>query len=132
MDLEKKQCYYCGKSILGRIDKKFCDDYCRNSHNNQRRIGDSTEVRNIMGYLKINRNILERILVDGIEKVKIPKERLQQLGYHFKYHTHTYINWKGNVYTYSFEYGFVEMEGGWILVVRDLGDNLSRKEKNIE
>jgi len=129
MDSDKKQCYYCGKSILGRVDKKFCDDYCRNSHNNQRRMGDSAEVKNIMGYLKINRNILEKILVDGIEKVKIPKERLHLLGYHFKYHTHTYINWKGNVYTYSFEYGYVEMEGGWILVVRDLGDNFSKGEK---
>ena len=132
MESERKQCHYCGKSILGRIDKKFCDDYCRNSHNNQRRIGDSAEVRNIIGCLKINRNILEGILVDGVEKVKVPKERLQRLGYHFKYHTHTFINWKANVYTYCFEYGFVELEGGWVLVVRDLGENHKNADNKVD
>jgi hypothetical protein len=29
---EAKKCLACGKQLKGRIDKKFCDDYCRNGN----------------------------------------------------------------------------------------------------
>ena len=31
----KKQCPECGGNIIGREDKKFCSDYCRNAYNNK-------------------------------------------------------------------------------------------------
>jgi len=31
---ENKTCLACGKILKGRVDKKFCDDYCRNNYNN--------------------------------------------------------------------------------------------------
>ncbi len=119
---EKKNCQSCDKTIHGRADKRFCDDYCRNSYNNQLKSSSSNQVRNIQNYLKKNRHILEKILDDGVETVKIPKEKLFGQGYHFKYHTHTYINPKGNIYFYCFEYGILELENGWLLVVRHRGD----------
>lgn len=122
MFLEKKNCNYCGKLIHGRADKKFCDDYCRNSANNQKRTCDSPLVRNIINCLKINRNILEGILADGVEKVKVPKDKLMRLGFYFGYHTHNFTNWKGSVYIYCFEYGYVELGDGWVLVVRARDD----------
>ena len=118
MFLEKKNCHYCGKLIHGRADKKFCDDYCRNSANNLKRNCDSPLVRNIVNCLKINRNILEGILADGVEKVRIPKDKLMRLGFYFGYHTHTFTNWKGDLYIYCFEYGYIELGEGWVLVVR--------------
>ncbi len=27
-------CQQCGKPVKGRIDKRFCDDFCRNAYNN--------------------------------------------------------------------------------------------------
>lgn len=29
-----KKCLECGEKIVGRADKKFCNDYCRNAYNN--------------------------------------------------------------------------------------------------
>ena len=33
--MENKECLECGVLVKGRIDKKFCSDYCRNSFNNK-------------------------------------------------------------------------------------------------
>jgi predicted nucleic acid-binding Zn ribbon protein len=126
MIIEKKKCQSCGKTIHGRADKKFCDDYCRNTFNNLRRSGDDNEIRNVTNKLRINRRILESILVDGVETVRVPKESLYRLGYHFKYHTHTYTNRKGQSYIYCFDYGYLELSEEWILVVRDMGESYLR------
>ncbi|WP_373496886.1 DUF2116 family Zn-ribbon domain-containing protein [Aquiflexum sp.] len=120
MYIERKHCEYCGKLVHGRSDKKFCDDYCRSSFNNERRVFDSKGMRNIINTLKLNRNILESIVAGGVEKVKVPKEKLVRLGYNFKYHTHIFTDWKGNFYTYSFDYGFLQLENEWLLVLRDI------------
>ncbi len=122
MITQKKICQYCDKSILGRADKKFCDDYCRNSFNNNLKSTSGNYIRNIQNSLKRNRNILENILNDGVETVKIPKEKLYGQGFQFKYHTHTYINKKGSIYYYCFDYGFLELENQWLLVVRQRED----------
>lgn len=30
-----RSCLDCGKALVGRADKKFCDDSCRNNYNNR-------------------------------------------------------------------------------------------------
>ncbi len=32
---EIKTCLTCGAPLIGRVDKKFCDDYCRSMYNNK-------------------------------------------------------------------------------------------------
>ena len=32
--MEKRNCLECKDPVKGRIDKKFCSDYCRNAYNN--------------------------------------------------------------------------------------------------
>ena len=34
-----KVCPECGEKIIGRVDKKFCSDYCRNAFNNKSKQG---------------------------------------------------------------------------------------------
>lgn len=123
MYIERKHCEYCGKLVYGRSDKKFCDDNCRSSFNNERRVVDSKEMRNIINVLKLNRKILESIVAGGIEKVRVPKEKLIRLGYNFRYHTETNTNWKGDFYTYCFDYGFLQLENNWLLVLRICKDH---------
>jgi hypothetical protein len=127
MILEKKACRSCEKVIHGRADKKFCDDYCRNTYNNLRRSGDFNEIRNVTNKLRINRRILESILIEGIETVKVPKESLTRLGYHFKYHTHGFTNKRGQAYIYCYDFGFLELNQDWVLIVRDMGDSYLRQ-----
>ncbi|SEJ40328.1 hypothetical protein SAMN05192553_103707 [Cyclobacterium xiamenense] len=122
MPVGPKKCLSCGKPVAGRIDKKFCDDYCRNSYNNQMKSGSNNLIRNINNALKKNRNILAAILPDSEDTAKISREKLLEQGFIFKYRTHTYTNKKGNVYGYCYDYGYLRLEQDWILVVRNKED----------
>lgn len=75
-------------------------------------------MRNINNTLKKNRRILEDLLPGSEETAKANKEKLQQLGFQFKYHTHAYTNQKGNTYYFCYEYGYLPLENDWFLVVK--------------
>ncbi|MBB1283336.1 hypothetical protein HRH25_03045 [Flavisolibacter sp. BT320] len=114
----KRECLACGKSLHGRADKKFCNDYCRNAYNNSQKATTTTPlVRNINNALLKNRRILETAL--GTEEMqKLPKEKLLQQGFQFRFMTHTYTNKKGNTYFFCYEYGYLPLENDWYLVVK--------------
>jgi predicted nucleic acid-binding Zn ribbon protein len=115
---DAKTCLTCGKTIRGRIDKKYCDDYCRNNYNNQVKGADNNLVRNINNALRKNRRILSELLHDGDEMGKTTRDRLLQMGFNFTYLTHTYTNKKGNVYYFCYDYGYLPLENNWYLLVR--------------
>lgn len=117
---EIKSCLSCGKPLKGRIDKKFCDDYCRNNYNNLQKAkgSHSSYVRNINNTLLKNRKILESILSDGDETAKAHREKLQRLEFNFKYITHTYVTKTGKTYFYCYDYGYLPLENDWFLIVR--------------
>ena len=56
--MTNKNCLECGEKITGRIDKKFCSDYCRNTYNNSVAKESKNLVRNINNRLKKNYKIL--------------------------------------------------------------------------
>lgn len=115
-----KTCLWCNKPIKGRVDKKFCDDYCRNNYNNQQKAKSnySTYVRNINNTLLKNRKILASILPATEETAKASKDKLQRLGFHFKYFTHIYTTKTGKTYFYCYDYGYLPLEKDWYLVVK--------------
>jgi len=117
MNTAAKSCLECSKPLKGRVDKKFCDDYCRNSYNNKLQSESSTYVRQVNVILKKNRKILEELL--GQENmVKQPKVRFSDKGFQFRYHTHQYANKKGDIYYFCYEYGFLPLENEWYLIVK--------------
>jgi predicted nucleic acid-binding Zn ribbon protein len=117
---DNKTCLACGKPLKGRIDKKFCDDYCRNNYNNQQKSKGnySSYVRNINNTLLKNRKILESILPDGEETAKATADKLQRLGFHFKYFTHLYTTKTNKTYYYCYDYGYLPLENNWFLIVK--------------
>lgn len=115
---DSRPCLACGKPVKGRADKKFCDDYCRNTYNNQLKAGSNNYVRNINNILKKNRRILEELLPENEETAKANKEKLERLGFQFKYHTHAYTNQKGNTYLFCYDYGYLPLENSWYLIVK--------------
>lgn len=124
METATRSCLQCGKHLKGRIDKKFCDDYCRNAYNNKSKIEESIYVRKINQVLKRNRRILEELL--GNEgMIKQPKASFINKGFQFQFHTHRYVNKKGNIYYFCYEYGFLPLDGDWYLIVKkkDLANN---------
>lgn len=116
---EHKTCLSCGKKLKGRIDKKFCDDYCRNAYNNQLKSKHllSPAVRNVQNALLKNRRLLEQIVKPGEEMGRISRAKLLDMGFQFKYHTHIYTNKKQQDYFFVFDYGWLAIDGDYILVV---------------
>ncbi|WP_211234610.1 hypothetical protein [Algoriphagus mannitolivorans] len=120
--MEKKFCLQCSKELHGRIDKKFCDDYCRNTYNNHQNATHNNLIRNINYVLRKNRNILESKIPSGEDMGKISRNRLIQEGFSFTYFTHIYQNKKGNLYHFCYDFGYLELENDWILVVKVKGN----------
>jgi hypothetical protein len=116
-DLNLKLCMQCQKPLHGRTDKKFCDDYCRNAHNNALKAVPYNLVRNINNQLAKNRRLLEEVVPDNEEIGKTTREKLVTKGFSFKYITHTYTNKKGNIYFFCYDFGYLPLEGDWLLVV---------------
>jgi predicted nucleic acid-binding Zn ribbon protein len=80
MEATTRPCLACGKPVKGRIDKKFCDDYCRNVYNNQLKLDENAFVRQVTTILKKNRRILSELL--GNEgMIKQPKSKTIEYGF---------------------------------------------------
>ena len=118
MENNVKSCLECSKVLRGRADKKFCDDLCRNSYNNKLNSDSNAFVRNVNNLLRRNRRILEEALPANEETVKLPKSKLVERSFSFKYFTHTYTNKKGNIYYFCYEYGYLLLEADWVLIVK--------------
>jgi hypothetical protein len=116
---EIKNCLLCNKTIRGRVDKKFCNDYCRNGFNNQLKSGTNNLVRNTNNFLGKNRRILENILPEGETMIKIKKEKLLQEGFFFKYTTQIHKNKKGSIYYYCYDYGYLPLDSEWYLIIKN-------------
>lgn len=118
--LEQKKCLTCGTSLRGRIDKKFCNDYCRNNYNNQQKAkGSNSEiVRSINKALLKNRKILDSIIKEDEEKATVNKDKLLRLGFQFKYLTHLYTTKAGKTYCYCYDLGYLSLDNDWFLIVR--------------
>ena len=115
---ETRNCHFCKKPVKGRSDKKFCDDYCRAAYNNDLKSAVNNYIRNVNNALGKNRRILEGLLTEGEQMAKANRDKLLQLGFQFKYITHTYTNQKGNVYHFCYEYGYLPLENNWFLIVK--------------
>lgn len=111
-------CQQCGKPLRGRTDKKFCDDLCRNAYNNRLKSKNNLQIKTINGTLIKNRRIMEAILPDTDDTVKIHRERLLKQGFQFTYHTHLYTTKNGKIYTYCYDYGYLPLDNDWYLIVR--------------
>ncbi len=118
---ETNSCLACLKPLKGRVDKKFCEDYCRNNYKNQQisKGNYSGLVRNINNALLKNRKVLESILANATEETSTAnRDKLMRLGFNFKYFTNILIAKNGNTYHYCYDYGYRLLENDWFLIVR--------------
>ena len=103
---DSRNCPECGDKIIGRSDKKFCSDQCRNTYNNKLNSDASNTVRNINNILRKNRRILQSLTKQS-GKTMVSKDILLSKGFNFTYHTHTYITKKGVNYQFCYEHGYL-------------------------
>ena len=94
-----KVCLECGEKIVGREDKKFCSDGCRNAYNNKMNKDSNNLMRNINNKLRKNYRILCELNPEEKSfftlKLRVPgwaqnKVIPAMLRYHFA-HTYFYL-----------------------------------------
>ncbi|MFO7829153.1 MAG: hypothetical protein R6V23_11055 [Bacteroidales bacterium] len=118
-----RKCPECGEKIIGRADKKFCSDQCRNTYNNRLNSDASNTVRNVNNILRKNR----RILIDLNKqsgKTIVNKETLLTSGFNFTYITHTYTTKKGDVYHFCYEQGYLYLPDKELYLLVENKDNI--------
>lgn len=110
------ECLECGEKIVGRADKKFCDDACRNMFNNKQNSDSTNLMRNVNNKLRKNFRILNAINKDG--KTKTTKTKLISAGINFEYITQIVIYKNGSEYRFVYNQGFKFLEDDWVLLVK--------------
>lgn len=111
-----RNCLECNETLIGRIDKKFCSDQCRNTYNNRQNGSSNNYVRSINNILRKNRRILET--VNPGEKTKTTRDRLLREGFNFQHFTGTYTTKAGAVYYFCYELGYLPLDNDEYLVVK--------------
>ena len=111
-----KQCLECGDKIVGRIDKKFCGDGCRNAYNNRVNKDIKNLIRNTNNRLRKNYRILETL--NPQQKTKTSRAKLIEVGFDFNYFTSIYTTKTGNVYYFVYDQGYLPLEGDFYALVK--------------
>lgn len=109
-------CPECGNKIIGRSDKKYCSDACRNAHNNELNKDTKNLVRNVNNRLRKNYRILEAL--NTKDKTKVSREKLIRKGFNFEYFTSIYTTKSGSVYYYLYDQGYLPLENDYFLLVK--------------
>ena len=111
-----RECPECGKSVTGRIDKRFCTDYCRNAWNNKLNKDSKNLVRNINNRLRKNYRILQEL--NPKEKSKTTRTKLIALGFDFNFITSIYTTKTGTVYYFVYDQGYLPLENEYYALVK--------------
>lgn len=111
-----KKCLECGEKIVGRTDKKFCSDACRNAYNNKVNKDSKNLIRNINNRLRKNYRILEELNPD--QKSKTSRAKLAEKGFDFNYITSIYTTKAGAVYYFVYDHGYLPIEGDYYALVK--------------
>lgn len=112
----QRECLECGEKIVGRIDKKFCSDACRNSHNNAINKDNRNLIRNVNNRLRKNHRILEELNPD--QKTKVSRSKLIEKGFDFSYFTSIYQTKAGTIYYFVYDQGYLPLEGDFYALVK--------------
>ena len=110
-----QKCQNCQELFIGRSDKKFCSDQCRNAFNNKITRQNEKLIHDVNKILRKNRKILLQFNPEG--KTTIKTKHLLKLGFDFRYHTHTFITKNNNEYHFCYDFGFLKLDEEKTLIV---------------
>lgn len=111
-----KTCLECNDKIVGREDKKFCSDGCRNSYNNKINKDSTNFMRNVNNKLRKNYRILGALNVDGKSKTTCAK--LLSRGFDFEFFTNILNTKTGNTYYFIYDQGYMALENDYFMLVK--------------
>ena len=111
-----KTCLECDEKIIGREDKKFCSDGCRNAYNNKINKDSNNYMRNINNKLRKNYRILLSINTD--QKIKTSRSKLLSKGFDFDYFTNILHTNTGNTYYFLYDQGYMLLDNDFVVLVK--------------
>lgn len=112
----KKLCPECDEKIIGRTDKKFCSDQCRNAYNNKINKDATNLIRNTNNKLRKNWRILESLNPE--QKTKTTKTKLVNKGFDFSLFTSIYTTKAGTIYYFIYNQGYLSLDNDFYALVK--------------
>ena len=115
IEKEKRFCPQCGKEVLGRSDRRFCSDYCRNMFNNNVNKDVTNLMRNVNNALRKNYKIL--LELNPGETAKTTRSVLKKKKFDFDVYTSVLNAKTGNTYYFVYDKGYLEGENNNFLLL---------------
>lgn len=111
-----KTCLECSEKIVGREDKKFCSDSCRNAYNNKINKDTTNFMRNINNKLRKNYRILSELNSEG--KSKATRDKMLNKGFDFEFYTNVMQTKTGNTYYFLYDQGYRSLDNDYYMLVK--------------
>ncbi|SHL74588.1 hypothetical protein [Flavobacterium chilense] len=111
-----KTCLECSERIVGREDKKFCSDSCRNAYNNKINKDSNNFMRNVNNKLRKNYRILSELNTDG--KSKATRDKMINKGFDFDFFTNILHTKTGNTYYFLYDQGYRSLDNDYFMLVK--------------
>lgn len=111
-----KTCLECSEKIVGREDKKFCSDSCRNAYNNKINKDSTNFMRNVNNKLRKNYRILCELNTDG--KSKATRDKMINKGFDFDFFTNILQTKTGNTYYFLYDQGYRSLDNDYFMLVK--------------
>src|SRR5690606_33535577 len=106
----------CGEKIIGREDKKFCNDSCRNTYNNILNKDATNLMRNVNYNHRKNYRILSKINLEL--NTKTSDNRLTDSRFDLYLFTSIYTTKAGAMYYFVYDQGYMFLENDWLVLVK--------------
>lgn len=111
-----RTCLECSEKLVGREDKKFCSDSCRNAYNNKINKDSNNYMRNVNNKLRKNYRILSELNVDG--KSKTTRDKMINKGFDFDFFTNILQTKTGNTYYFLYDQGYRSLDNDYYMLVK--------------
>jgi len=111
----ERRCLQCGEILMGRADKKFCNDQCRSAHYQRNNASSDSLIRSVNSQLKRNYNILKNLNKDG--KTKVRRSTLIKEGFIFGLITGFYTTKENKTYYFVYDQGYLPIENDYFVLV---------------
>lgn len=112
----KNHCLFCGEVLIGRSDKKYCDDNCRNNHHYQLRKDDNAIIKSVNACLIKNREILRSLAANT--RTMVVKKELVDANFNFNVMTSIYRTRKGTEYMVLYDYAYRIVNEHEVLILK--------------
>lgn len=111
-----RTCLECSEKIVGREDKKFCSDSCRNAYNNKINKDSTNFMRNVNNKLRKNYRILSELNSEG--KSKATRDKMINKGFDFDFFTNILQTKTGNTYYFLYDQGYRSLDNDYFMLVK--------------